>query len=110
MDIVKEAHRKRQSNLSEYEAKRLLQVYGIPIASEALVRDGQEAIQAARKIGYPVVVKVCSSNVSHKTERGLIEVDLRSERELLDALDRLQQKALDPGAKFLVQDYQLVEL
>jgi acetyl-CoA synthetase (ADP-forming) len=104
MDAVKEALAKGRRNLSEYEAKKLLEQYGIPITREALVSDEEAAVKAARMIGYPVVLKVCSPEVSHKTERGLVEMDLRSDRELLEGLRRLQRKAPDSDAPFLVQE------
>jgi succinyl-CoA synthetase beta subunit len=104
MDLVKEALRKGQRNLSEYEAKKLLQQYGIPVATEMLVADEEEALKVARMIGYPVVIKLCSPEVNHKTERRLVEMDIRSDQELLQAFERLRQKAPPEGGGFLIQE------
>ncbi|MBW1775008.1 MAG: acetate--CoA ligase family protein, partial [Deltaproteobacteria bacterium] len=71
-NIIQEARKQGQDSLSEYHSKQILTHYGIPTVQEALVRDLDAAREAAEKIGYPVVLKVCSPEVTHKTEKGLI--------------------------------------
>jgi acetate---CoA ligase (ADP-forming) subunit beta len=63
--------------LSEAESKALLARHGVPVPSEALATTPGEAADAAERIGYPVVVKLCGSAIAHKTERGLVKLDLR---------------------------------
>jgi acyl-CoA synthetase (NDP forming) len=60
------------SALNEAESKLLLRKYGIPMPPEAVVRSGEEACTAARKIGYPVVLKGLSAKVPHKSDAGLV--------------------------------------
>ncbi|MFP4511787.1 MAG: acetate--CoA ligase family protein [Acidimicrobiales bacterium] len=62
--------------LSEIESKRLLASYGVPIAEERLAADPDAAVEAAEAIGYPVVVKLNGERIAHKTERGLVRLDL----------------------------------
>ncbi|MFP3906948.1 MAG: acetate--CoA ligase family protein [Acidimicrobiales bacterium] len=62
--------------LSEIESKRLLASYGVPIAEERLAADPDAAVEAAAAIGYPVVVKLNGERIAHKTERGLVRLDL----------------------------------
>jgi acetate---CoA ligase (ADP-forming) subunit beta len=62
--------------LSEAESKRLLARYGIPVPAEELVRSPAEAVDAAARIGYPVVAKLCGPAIAHKTERGLVRLGL----------------------------------
>ncbi|MDZ7679699.1 MAG: acetate--CoA ligase family protein [Acidimicrobiales bacterium] len=62
--------------LSEIESKRLLASYGVPIAEERLAADPDAAVEAAEAIGYPVVVKLNGDRIAHKTERGLVRLDL----------------------------------
>ena len=63
--------------LSEAESKALLARHGLPVPAEALVTTPGEAMEAAERIGYPVVVKLCGPGVAHKTERGLVKLGLR---------------------------------
>lgn len=104
MGLVEDALRKGQTVLSEYESKGLLKSYGIPVVKEEFVDDLERAISAARDIGYPVVLKVCSPEVSHKTERGLIELNLSNEAELMAAFGRLQERTAGEHVGFLVEE------
>lgn len=85
MEIIDEAIKRGQTNLSEYESKRLLTDYGIPVTREALVGNSESLMEAIKKIGFPVVLKGCSPDIAHKTENGLIHVDIRNEDEALAA-------------------------
>ena len=60
--------------------------------------------KAAEDIGYPVVLKVCSPEVSHKTESGLVAVDLRNEADLETAFKRIGAASPVKDAAFLVQE------
>jgi len=87
--ILDEAISKGQSTLSEYQSKSFLASYGIPITREQLVSTKEEAIQAAKEIGFPVVLKGCAPQITHKTELNLIELDLRDDTAVADAYDRV---------------------
>jgi acetate---CoA ligase (ADP-forming) subunit beta len=63
--------------LSEAESKQLLARHGVPVPAEALVASAEEAVAAAERIGFPVVVKLCGAGIAHKTERGLVKLGLR---------------------------------
>ena len=54
--------------LSEYKSKKMLAEYGIPVTSEILVQRRDQAVAAAKKIGFPVVLKACSPELMHKSE------------------------------------------
>jgi acetyl-CoA synthetase (ADP-forming) len=102
-EIIKTAQDKGLQTLSEFDGKRLLAGYGIPVVREELVQDLPAAKEAAAEIGYPVVLKVCSPQITHKTEKGLIAVDLRREEELNHAFEALRQRAAETEG-FLVQE------
>ncbi len=89
MKIIEDALKKGQKALSEYEAKRLLRSYGFPTVREKLAASRAAAVQTAKAIGFPVVLKGCSPEIAHKTEKKLIEVDLRSQKEVQEAYDRI---------------------
>jgi len=65
-----------QQTLSEAMSKQLLAPFGFPFTSEAIVDTSVEAGDAADAMGYPVVVKLNGSNIAHKTERGLVRLQL----------------------------------
>jgi acyl-CoA synthetase (NDP forming) len=63
--------------LTEREAKAVLACYGVPVTGERLARDVDQAVAAAEDLGYPVVLKLESPDIAHKTEAGVIRLDLR---------------------------------
>lgn len=63
--------------LSEVKSKQILSKYGIKFAEEQEVQSVSEAIIAAENIGYPVAIKLCADAISHKTERGLVRLNIR---------------------------------
>lgn len=93
MGIIDEAVAKGQRALSEYQAKQFLSEHGIPVTREELVLGEEEALAAAERIGYPVVLKACGPDITHKTERNLVQVGLdgpeevrRAYREIIENL------------------------
>ncbi|HUP72251.1 MAG TPA: acetate--CoA ligase family protein [Acidimicrobiales bacterium] len=66
------------STLSEVESKELLARYGVPLAREQIVTTPLDAVYAAEAIGYPVVAKLNGEGIAHKTERGLVKLNLTS--------------------------------
>ena len=73
--------------------------HGVPVMRHRLCRSPDEAVAALHEIGAPVVVKGCSSGVAHKTEWGLVKLDVRSEeqvRSLFGDFDRTVRLAGAP--------------
>ena len=94
-----------QGALSEFDSKRLLSAYGVPITRERLVNSEKDARAAAERLGYPVVLKGCAHDLLHKTEAGLVMVGLGSSKEVADAFRELKARAgSDFGGRFLVQE------
>ncbi len=65
--------------LSEAESKAVLSRHGVPVVEERLVASPDEAVAAARDLGFPVVAKLCGRTIAHKTERGLVRLRLDSD-------------------------------
>ena len=61
---------------SEHASKALIVGYGVPVPREALARDAAEAMAAAARLGFPVVLKLCGDTIAHKTERNLVRLHL----------------------------------
>ena len=91
--------------LSEFDSKRFLSAYGVPITRERLVNSEKDARAAAERLGYPVVLKGCAHDLLHKTEAGLVMVGLGSSKEVANAFRELKARAgSDFGGRFLVQE------
>ncbi|MFB3886805.1 MAG: acetate--CoA ligase family protein [Thermodesulfobacteriota bacterium] len=79
--------------LSENESKDLLSRYGISSTQEALASSAEEAVKMAAKIGYPVVLKVDSPDIPHKTEANVIKIGISNQSELIDAYNTVMGNA-----------------
>lgn len=88
--------------LDEFESKRLLASYGVPVVDEARARDAGEALAAAARLGYPVALKGCGAAFVHKTELGLVALNLADADALRTACERLMQ-AMAGAGELLVQ-------
>ena len=89
MKIIEKALKEGRTTLSEYESKQVLASYGLPVTAEKLAKTPEELIKATAKIGYPVVIKACSADIAHKTEKGLIRLDVRNDAEALTAFEEI---------------------
>jgi len=65
------------TTLNEFEGAALLKQGGIPVIDSVLANNYQEAAAAAHLLGFPVVLKICSETVPHKTERGGVELNIK---------------------------------
>jgi acyl-CoA synthetase (NDP forming) len=79
--------------LTEREAKEVLALYGVPVVGERLTRSADEAAHAAEELGMPVVLKAESPDLPHKTEAGVIKLNLRTTPEVRDAFAEIMAKA-----------------
>jgi acyl-CoA synthetase (NDP forming) len=81
------------ATLTEREAKVVLSLYGIPVVQEQLVTSADAAVQAAARSGYPVVMKVESPDIPHKTEAGVIRLGVKDEDALRTAFAEIMANA-----------------
>jgi len=96
--------------INEYDSKRLLSGFGVPVTRESRVATIAEATSAARELSYPVVLKALADEIAHKTELGLVAVGLRNDEELARAFAQMSERLdrLDPPPSeraFLVQEF-----
>jgi len=105
MQILDNALNEGRTTLTEYESKQVLASYGLPVTREELVNSPQDLLEAAGRIGYPLVIKGCSAEISHKTEKGLIRVDVRNDQEAAAAFDEISTSMNGAsGGAILVQE------
>ena len=104
MKILEEAVAQGRKTLSEYESKQFLASHGIPICREALVQSEAQALQQAREIGFPVVMKACGAALTHKTEGNLVRLGLASAEDVSRAYRELTQAGQDGLDGVLVQE------
>jgi acyl-CoA synthetase (NDP forming) len=79
--------------LTEREAKQVLALYGVPVVGEHLAQSVDEAMNAAGSLGYPVVLKVESPDLPHKTEAGVVRLNIHSADEVRAAHQTIMAKA-----------------
>ena len=81
------------TTLTEREAKAVLALYGVPVVDERLVQSATEAQQAALELGLPVALKVESPSLPHKTEAGVLRLDLKTADEVTRAFEAVMANA-----------------
>jgi acetyl-CoA synthetase (ADP-forming) len=92
LEIIKQAIARGQKTLSEYESRLVIESAGVPVAAAALARSRKEAEQMAERIGYPVVMKGCSAELAHKTESGMVKLNVGNSEEAARVFDELTAK------------------
>lgn len=92
LEIIKRAMAQGQKTLSEYESRQVIESAGVFVAAAALVKTRDEAVGEAEKIGYPVVMKGCSAELAHKTEAGMVALNINSAEEVAMVFDELTGK------------------
>jgi len=87
--------------LSEKESKKLLEIYGISVPNEKLVSSEEEAVAVAKEIGFPVVMKIDSPEILHKTEAKAVKLGVKSEDEVRAGFQEVMKnaQAYKPDAK-----------
>jgi acyl-CoA synthetase (NDP forming) len=83
----------KTADVSEHAAKRILSKYGIGVTQEELATTREQALAIAKRIGYPVAIKVQSPDISHKTEAKAVRLDIGSDGELAPAYDEVLANA-----------------
>jgi len=85
--------RSRERSLTESLSKEILRAYGIPVTREKLAHSAAEAVAAAEEMGYPVVLKVESPDILHKTEAGGVVLNLENRAAVEKAYDLIIKRA-----------------
>ncbi len=99
--ILERLRNEGRNVLAEVEAKEVLKEAGVPVNETLIARSREEAVSLGGKLGYPVVLKVVSQDVLHKTEAGGVELNLAGPEQVMEAYDRIiaAARAKYPGAR-----------
>jgi len=91
--LIRAALEQGRTSLSEHESKHVLRVYGIPVTKERVVASPDELAAALPEFDYPVVLKIDSPDILHKTEAGLVELGCRNAQDAGVAFERIMAEA-----------------
>ena len=89
--------------LNEYESKQVLKAAGLALSEEILVQSPEDALAAADRLGFPVVLKAVGHRLVHKSDRGLVHTGLQNEDAVRNAFDRLSRDGGDDLEGYLIQ-------
>jgi acyl-CoA synthetase (NDP forming) len=97
--IFSQAVKDGRKNLLETEAKAVCRDYGIPVTKSELATNEQEAARLAEKIGFPVVLKILSPDIIHKSDVGGVMINLKDEKEVRNAYQQIMKNVKNHNAK-----------
>ncbi|MCS7284035.1 MAG: acetate--CoA ligase [Anaerolineae bacterium] len=99
--VLDEARAQGRVSIGDAEARTILEAYGFPLPPSRLATTPEEAVAAAEEMGYPVVLKIASPDILHKTDVGGVRLNLRSPTDVRDAFDLIVYRAARyvPGAR-----------
>jgi len=107
-EIIEKALNEGRKKLLEHESLDVLKAYDIPVAPYAFARDENEAKEKVDEVGFPVVVKVVSPDIVHKSDVGGVIVGIKDKEGVVKAIESIRKSVAEkaPGAKitgFLIQ-------
>jgi len=109
-EIISNAKRAGLTNIPQDDALRILSTYGLPVIKTETASSKAEALEAAKRIGYPVAMKIVSPDVVHKIDVGGVKLDLSSDQDVSEAFDEILKNvnARVPDARIegvILQEY-----
>jgi len=99
-----------RKNLLEEEGQEVLRAYGFPIPKSILAKKDKEAVQAAKKIGYPVVMKIVSPQIIHKSDVGGVKVGLKNTKEVRASFKEIIKNAKKYNKKAIIKGVLIQEM
>ncbi|HTY81837.1 MAG TPA: acetate--CoA ligase family protein [Dehalococcoidales bacterium] len=109
-EIIKKVRADGRTFLLANEARAVMEVAGINVPKSALARNIDEAVKAAEKIGYPVVLKIVSKDIIHKSDAGGVALDLVNRDEVITAYEAIMQNVRAYKADAVIQGVEVGEM
>src|ERR1700737_4270247 len=100
-EIIQTARKANRPLLTELESKQVLEAYGIPTVDTRIATSEDDAVRIATEMGRPVVLKLYSEMITHKTEVGGVKLNLRTESELRQAYRSIKESVDQSSGAFL---------
>ena len=109
-EIIRKVRADNRTFLLASEAQAIMQIAGIPIPKSRIAHNLDEAIRYAEEIGYPVVMKIVSKDIIHKSDAGGVALDLENKNEVMDAYEAIihNVRAYNPDAR--IEGFEIDEM
>jgi len=108
--VFDEVKKEKRPNLLEEEGQEVLRAYGFPLPKSELAKNENEAVKIAKKIGYPVVMKIASPQIIHKSDAGGVKVNLTNDNEVKVTFKEIVNNAKKYNKKAQIQGVLVVEM
>ena len=108
--VFDKVKRDGRPNLLEEEGQEILRAYGFPLPKSSLAKNENEAAKIAKKIGYPVVMKIASPQIIHKSDAGGVKVNLTNDNEVKTAFKEIVKNAKKYNKKAVIKGVLVVEM
>ena len=108
--IFDNVKKERRTSLLEEEGIQILQTYGFSLPKSILAKTESDAVKAAIKIRFPVVMKIASPQIIHKSDAGGVKVGLKNDKEVLSAFREIVKNAKKYDKKALIKGVLIVEM
>ena len=108
--IFDKVKKEGRPNLLEEEGQDVLRAYGFPLPKSILAKNEAEAVKNAKKIGYPVVMKIASPQIIHKSDAGGVKVNLTNDQEVKSAFKEIISNAKKYNKKAEIKGVLIVEM
>ncbi len=89
--LLENAKKEKRTLLNEYESKKILENYQIPVVKTFIAESTKEAVHFSHEIGFPVVLKLFSKTITHKTDVGGVKLNLQSENDVINAFNAIKE-------------------
>ena len=93
LEVIAKARADGRDSLTEIEAKKVFEAYGMPTTKIGLARTEEEAVKLSKEIGYPTVMKIVSPDILHKSDAGGVKVNINTEAETREAYNTILKNA-----------------
>lgn len=108
-EIIKEVKISGKKSLNEYQASQIMDYCGIKMAKSIVCKNYEELLKAEESLKYPVVLKILSSDILHKTDAGCVKIDIKTKEDLRESYNEVMENArnFNPSASIdgvLVQE------
>jgi acetyltransferase len=93
LEVIAAARADGRTSLTEIEAKKVFELYGMPTTKIGLAKTEEEAVKLSKEIGYPIVMKIVSPDILHKSDAGGVKVNIKTEAEAREAYNTILKNA-----------------